>query len=189
MVSVFLRVSDWSDARANGRAFVGPIRQMAAVTNNTHPENANNRHRQPSAASTAYSKLEQRLVTRELKNSAIFLNFLAPQAFLARLPSALATIPPKAQQKSCTLSVPPLIALECVSSVDRRAIGWETHPPTFRFLVHVSSEIPRNIQWTLFRFGTLSNDLINGKANNLFSQSPPNRLWANWLISNHQHKN
>lgn len=79
---------------------------MATVNNNLHPENANNRHRQLSAATTAYCKLEQRLVTRELKNPAIFLNSLAPEAFLARLRSALATIPPKAQQKSCSLSTP-----------------------------------------------------------------------------------
>lgn len=130
MVSVFLRVSDWSDARADGRAFVDSIRQMAAVTNNTHPENANNRHRQPSAASTAYSKLEQRLVTRELKNSAIFLNFLAPQTFLARLPSALATIPPKAQQKSCTLSVPRLLHSNmCHLLIDEQLAGRHIRLP------------------------------------------------------------
>lgn len=55
---------------------------MAAVTQNTHPENSNNRRRQSSAAVSTYSKSQQR---RELKISAIFLNFMAPKAFLARL--------------------------------------------------------------------------------------------------------
>lgn len=152
---------------------------MAAVTQIPLHQNSNHRHRQPSAAVSTYSKSQPD--TPELKNSAIFLNFMAPKAFLARLRTGNDS--PKAQQKSCTLNsnlLSPLIALKCVSSVDRRAIGWETQPNTFRFLVHLLwiERNPSNhsMNSRLFRVGILSNDLINGKANNLFSQSPESTL-------------